>query len=125
FSKTEEQVPATEYRVLDGISYFTLLPLRALTVPVVRAFGTPAWEIMRRRAGLVLASSLESIRYATQGAGRTFITALKDKILGAPVPIEITLVGHSVGTLIISRLLQIFPEVVFKRIVYLGAACSI
>jgi hypothetical protein len=40
-------------------------------------------------------------------------------------PIEITLVGHSMGTLVIDRILQAFPKIHFKRIIYLASASSI
>lgn len=127
--------------VLDGVTYFGLLPARGLTVPALRAFGTPAWEMMKRRTELLLARKLRPNDYAKEGAGRTFMEVLKERIPkdreGKPVkgkwgtgdgtkgPIEITLVGHSMGTMVLDRLLRAFPDVHFQRIVYMAAASSI
>lgn len=127
--------------VLDAVSYFGLLPVRGLTVPAIRGFGTPAWEMMKRRTDLLLARTLQSNGYATEGAGRTLMVALAARIPkdedgkplkgwwmtreGAKGPIEITLVGHSMGTMVLDRLLRAFPEVHYHRIVYLAAASSL
>lgn len=140
FLETEDPRPPVFDRVWAGVSYFGILPLRVASIPLIRTFGTPAWEIMKRRADLVLASRLETNPYAREGAGHTFIDALRKKITagmregkpvalwkveGQKVPIEITLIGHSMGALIVNRLLQMFPDLMMKRIIYLAAAASI
>lgn len=126
---------------LDVVRYWGLLPVRELTLPAIRGFGTPAWEMMKRRTDLLLARTLQSNGYATEGAGRTLIMALAARIPkgedgkplkgwwmtreGAKGPLEITLVGHSMGTMVLDRLLRASPEVHYHRIVYLAAASSL
>jgi hypothetical protein len=114
-----------------------LQPIRALTTSVLEAFGTPAWDIMKRRAQLAAASRLpvdQSLRVRSiddprgvraarpnEGAARTFIEALKTRIsrvddgamwnfktgpcAGRSVRAHITLVGHSMGAIVLNRLL--------------------
>ena len=123
--------------VMEGGS--TLIP-RFLTTPVVKAFGTSAWQIMNRRAGLLVARELpdgregvlwsliqELDRRLNEGGGRTLW-----KVPERPdvkVPIEITLVGHSMGTIVLNRALVASRELgmisAVKRVVYLAAAASI
>lgn len=40
-------------------------------------------------------------------------------------PIEITLIGHSMGTIVINEVLRAFPDLPYRKIVYLAAAYSI
>ena len=117
----------------------TLLP-RALTTPVVKAFGTSAWEIMNRRAGVLTARRLDSKR---EGVVWSLLNELDGRIEvindraywkiasrpGAKVPVEITLVGHSMGAIVLNRALVAsrgLPTArAIKRVVYLAAAASI
>jgi len=149
-----------------GPSYVLLAPLRGFTVPFLDAFGTGAWDIMKRRAAFVTARGLpaeamadlgprlHAVRRERAGAGRIFFQSLlgrlcvkdgepgrifwtrdtvftgisapgncKSRLVGREV--ELTLVGHSMGALVVNRLLLGFPEVPFRRVVFLGAAASI
>jgi pimeloyl-ACP methyl ester carboxylesterase len=38
---------------------------------------------------------------------------------------EITLVGHSMGAIIMNHIVHKYPELPYKKIVYMGAACSV
>lgn len=141
FSTTDIPGEKEEVRVFIGFSYFVLFPFRALTVPGIQGFGTPAWEMMKRRTDLLLASKLRPNDYAVQGAARTLMEALEKRIPrdkngkpswgrwkiadGAEGPIEMTLVGHSMGAMVLDRLLRAFPDAHFKHIVYMAAASSI
>lgn len=153
-----------------GPSYALLAPVRGVTVPFLDAFGTGAWEIMKRRAAFVTARGLppaagekrlpwtktdETGDESRQGAARTLLQALVARLcvmegdaarvywtrtpsaeLNAVQPracpsgeagreVELTLVGHSMGALVVNRVLLGFPKVPFRRVVYLGAAASI
>ena len=123
-----------------------LLPVRALTIPVVKAFGTSAWQIMRRRADLVAADRLEPARepegappLRRRGAARTLFEVLASRVercggracwkvdgqTGTGGPVEVTLVGHSMGAIVLNRLLVTPRPLPVKRIVYLAPAASL
>jgi hypothetical protein len=116
-------------------SYFLLYPLRALSAAVIQAFGTPAWDQMKRRAALVAARIREITEKGTvrEGAGHILLRKLQGRVvadgkwkIGNDVKdLEIFLVGHSMGAIVLSRLLEQFPEMPVSRIVFLGAASSL
>lgn len=150
-----------------GATWVLFAPIRGLTVPLLDAFGTGAWEIMKRRAAFVTARGLpreaiedlgprmRAIQYEREGAGRTLVETLVRRLCvqrdgkasrlfwtediaaqKSPAPreckdgqirreVELTLVGHSMGALVVHRLLLGFSEVPFRRVVFLGAAASI
>jgi hypothetical protein len=157
---------AEETSADKGLTYVLLAPVRGVTVPFLDAFGTGAWDIMKRRAAFVTARGLPpeaaadfppwrpAERHERTGAGRLLFQSLLGRLCvkdgepgrifwtrdavftGISAPgncksrdvareVELTLVGHSMGALVVNRLLLGFPEVPFRRVVFLGAAASI
>lgn len=121
----------------SSASFVGFYVIRALTVPVIQGFGTPAWDTMKRRAELVLAPrpGLSLARPDGQGAARLLMDALRGRIkrpgkwydkdgveLG---DLAVTLIGHSMGTMILNHVLEDYTDLSFERIVYLAAAASI
>ena len=115
-------------------SYVPLFPLR-LAVPIaIQGFGRPAWDMLQRRADSVFSMERTEGREDPK-AGVIFMERLKERIPekgrwsiegeGKSGELQITLVGHSMGTLVLNRLLARFHELYFDRIVYLAAAASI
>ncbi|MBI3058550.1 MAG: hypothetical protein HYY81_04475 [Deltaproteobacteria bacterium] len=88
-----------------------------------------------------MAPKLELNPYAREGALLTFIQELNTRIFTQDgntkwkwknsndtndhIPIEITLVGHSMGTIVADEILRAFPKIPFERIVYLASASSV
>lgn len=104
-------------------TYVLASPVRLLGAPFIQAFGRPAWDNMKRRAELTFALEREVTRSA--GAGALFMRDLKDRIQkwkSRNWNVEITLVGHSMGALVLNQLLPVFGDIYFHRIVYLAAA---
>ena len=134
-----------DFAVRDVAGATVMLPARAAILPVLQAFGTPAWEIMKRRAELLVASRLRRDPAGVgEGAARILISHLKERIVNAqrgkshwkiPTedpnekesvgPVEVTLVGHSMGALVVNRILAIPDLPPVTRIIYLAAASSI
>ncbi len=130
----------SEPDVWDGVEEVVTMIPRILTTPVVKAFGTSAWDIMNRRAGVLTAPHLAEDR---EGTVWSLLTELDSRIVskdgrvwwqvpsrrGARVPIEITLVGHSMGAIVVNRFLAASQgrstALAIKRVVYLAAAASI
>ncbi|MEK7228512.1 MAG: hypothetical protein AAB154_00565 [Candidatus Binatota bacterium] len=130
-----------EYPVSCG-SFVITVPTRAfITSPLIELFGAPAWATVNRRARLILAPKLELNPYAREGALFTFMQELNARIstqdgntkwkwknsndTNDHIPIEITLVGHSMGTIVSDEILRAFPKIPFERIVYLASASSV
>ena len=132
-------------------SYF----LSILVLPVTEGFGAPAWGIMKRRVDEATGSVAPAQDTRPTGAARTLIQALRKSIVMKPscstsqptdvidgkfcwantsTEVTVTLVGHSMGTMVINRLLQTVedpsllprsPTLPVDQIIYLAPACSI
>ena len=121
------------YNAMITLEAVGLSPVRAVTIPTVQGFGIGAWQIMRRRVELAAASRLTPQRdnYASEGAARTLFQRLQRKIQeekkkNPNLDVEVTLVGHSMGAMLLNRLLTLAkPDLPIKRVVYLAAASRI
>ena len=135
--------------IVDDDRPGSLSPLRIATTPFVKALGTPAWEIMQQRAQLAVARTLVAEEPGARGGVHMLAAALLEKIGSGQtwsvprqpfswndkeerVPVELTIVAHSMGAMIVNRLIAgnnpfgagWRPKAV-KRLVYLAPACSI
>ncbi len=90
--------------------------------------------MMKRRAELVMAppKGVTKTDPRARGAGRLLMDALRARLSQAKANPEdpwgrlrLTLVGHSMGTMILNQLLEEYGDLEFDRIVYLAAAASI
>jgi hypothetical protein len=132
----------TERGRLAATTAALFTPTRLLTVPAIQVFGTTAWHAMKRRAGLLSAprKSLGKGHPEEKGTARLLLEALTDCGAGGgcitgvntwrgsdgvPLPLRITIVGHSMGTMVVNHVLETFADVHFDRIIYLGTAASI
>ena len=117
----------------------TCLP-KILSGALVDAFGTSAWVNMLRRTKTLFRTPEEfdvrdSVEESTAidnaldtpptGALAIFAAALVEKLGSGARPYEITMVGHSMGTIVLNSLLKEFPRLSCANLVYLAAACSI
>jgi len=113
-------------------------PVRGLTMPGLKAFGSSAWEIMKRRADLLTAAHLPKTETG-EGAALGLIRALLNGRIvplgdragweiegekGPHGPLEITLVGHSMGAIVLNRLIATESALPARHIVYLAPAAS-
>jgi pimeloyl-ACP methyl ester carboxylesterase len=118
------------------ITYFPKL----FSGAVVDAFGTSAWVNMLRRTKTLFRTPQEfDVRDSREkhtviegaldtpqtGALALFVTALVEKLDSGARPYEIIIVGHSMGTIVLNRVLKDFPGLACSNLVYLAAACSI
>jgi pimeloyl-ACP methyl ester carboxylesterase len=121
------------YNAMITLEAVGLSPIRAVTIPTVQGFGIGAWQIMRRRVELAVASRLSPQRqgYASEGAARTLFQRLQKKIeeekkKNPNLNVEVTLVGHSMGAMLLNRLLTLAkPDLPIKNVVYLAPASRI
>lgn len=126
-------LPKTPQRYLADVQTALLFPVRTLTLPVIDAIGVGAWDNMLRHTETMFdRTDTETRRNPTPveqaveadqtGALAMLFAKLRDKV-GSKC--EITLVTHSMGSIIGNRLVVAYPELDFRNIVYMGAACSI
>lgn len=99
-------------------------PVKLVTSPFVDGLGTGAWNSMLRRTDLVLRRN-ESFNGVTDERSDTAVTKLFKKIALDMKDEEITIIGHSMGTIVANNIIARFQELNFNKIVYMAAACSI
>lgn len=134
-----------EDRASANVSYVTKFPLRFVTTYGLDAGGKSAWDTMLRRTKVMFDGTdefaLTNARNTTatgSGGMARFMDALLARLKepdAAGTSWEITLVGHSMGTIVASELLNRYgprvattnsmcPNVRFKDIVFMAAACD-
>jgi len=103
------------------------------TAPLFAAIGTGCWYDMNRRANITIDKNqfyLENPiidgfdrRY---GPGYHLFEEIKKQQEEHPTrKIVIVLIGHSMGTIIASKVLALWPEINYERIIFMAAACTI
>ena len=102
-------------------------PIKWFTAPLIDGFGTGMWTSMKRRADILLQREESYYGYGSQEGGN-YNTALT-KLLNAlerlePSP-EVTLVGHSMGSIVANTIQTQNGDLNVKNVVYMGAAASV
>jgi hypothetical protein len=122
--------------------YPITLPTKLLTAPIIDALGTSSWDSMLRSQSMLFhydndqhdhtSKADENLSsYKSTGALSFFLEKLQKKILCREEPCEdkgqweITLIGHSAGTIIMNDMLRYYGEMPFQNIVYMSGASTI
>ncbi|MCB1163068.1 hypothetical protein KDL67_10315 [bacterium] len=123
-----------------GALWARTFPLRIVTSPFITELGASAWHSMRSRSQAMFRRPDEFTyqkgdssglrRYDGGGGGglTRYVNAFADSLASARQQgrdYSLTLVGHSMGTIIISEVLRRWPELPYSRIIFMAAACSI
>lgn len=127
----------------DGAEFLGTDPLKYLCVPLLAALGTPAWENMSRRTATLFEDPTEYnvlqqthmnidqlLQTGPPGHFEVFLRELETHIadLDKAEPgraVHVTLVGHSMGTMVLNKALHRHPNLPVDNIVYMAAACSV
>ncbi len=109
-------------------------PSKAVVTPFAYTMGRPAWDIMLRRTNTLfytpedlklqdedVKKSALPVRQPGSGALYSLLEKLKDE----KEDIKITLVGHSMGAIVVNKMLILEPELPYKNIVHMASADSI
>jgi hypothetical protein len=124
-----------------GAALVTAVP-QLVTGPIIDGFGSGAFNEMRRRARSTIRSrreyapnaSTEAYYAPPTGAVHALIDSLQHLIREAAadsLPVErqrhraLILEGHSMGTIVLDRVLLHFPELPVARIYYLASATTV
>lgn len=112
-------------------------PFKLITTPFVFTFGTPAWDNMKRRTHTMFTAENDFKKSETSiptlvpdmtppnGATLRFLKRLNNHVKGARgnhPELELTLMGHSMGGIIINRALRDLPDLEVDNIVYMASA---
>jgi hypothetical protein len=138
-----------------GVLYVLTLPTKLISQPLIDWLGTPAWQVMSRRTLIAFDGDLggnpsnpdldpaavsqretrvdTATDYSTIGAMEIFRDRLQKHTSSTTRPMpssyEITLVGHSMGTMVLNEWLRRdlleSKHQVYANIVYMAAACSV
>lgn len=128
--------------LLKFAAYIPTFPAKLFTTPVVDTFGTSSWDMMLRHTDLLFQTEDELddsklTQYARDkhtlanipkhGGLALLLQKLSEKIKSdKSIDWEITLVGHSMGTIVANQLIRQFgDQLPIKNIIYLAAAISI
>lgn len=116
-------------------AYVLTFATKLVSEVALDAFGTQTWLVMQHRCYNTFHPQAEfekgnggTFRPAPSGVFGRFFAALDAKVKAdkaAGIEDEITLVGHSMGTIILNEALRSFPDLPIADIVYMGAACSV
>lgn len=115
----------------NGIITVASMPVTIVSLPFISGFGEGAWRMLRRRTDQMFAYQIPPHKHNLidqlheSGALRQFFKAVEHMAQGDRGDVKITLVGHSMGAIVVNKILQAFPNINFDRIIYLAAAASI
>lgn len=119
--------------------WFLTAPIKLITTPFVVTFGEPSWNNMKRRTSTMFmsendlkfkeddADAEETAEYEVppSGAAQIFLRELNARIKEfreINPNFKVTLIGHSMGAIIINQALLSLPEFDVDNIVYMASA---
>jgi hypothetical protein len=141
-----EDLRSTREKFVRLTALLMTYPFKFCTGPIIDAFGTSAWGNMLRRTKTLFRTPDEfDIRdLRKKSADPTIIQSRVDRALDLPPTgalslfaaalaewssnhsrSQITVVGHSMGTLVLNRIIREFPRLRCTKLMFLAAACSI
>jgi len=128
----KDNMPLGE-QALARTSYCFGFPVRIITTPLLDVGGKSGWDVMRHRVRNAFERSApyeigdgEDLKMAwspPDGALSLFMNRIQELQLHNS-SYEITVIGHSMGPLIINEMVSRYDSVSFKNIVYMASASS-
>lgn len=127
--------------VRSSLKYVITQPFKIVTGPFIDGFGTSAWESMLRSTHQLFhhedefhTNNEEVVRNHLTGSNEVqgrgglskFMRRLQEKMPSyGPSNWDITVVGHSMGTIVLNEMIRRFGDFNYSSIVYMAAACSV
>lgn len=121
-------------RLGRGAWWLATSPFKLVSTPFTHTMAKPAWDIMLRRTNTPFyrPSDLENEDHEIEfgyksgtGALSQFLIELKNAIRTETLPVRITIVGHSMGAIIVNKMVNMDHDLPFKTIVHMASADSI
>ena len=124
-------------RTADGLRYFHTIPWKYSSGWLIDSAGKDLWENMLRHTNTAYwkpeefdiendRNVITTLVSPAKGALSEFMKELTRMIKQDSITkYEITLIGHSMGAILINEMIRLYPELPISNIVYMAAACSI
>jgi hypothetical protein len=103
---------------------------RLVTVPAIDVVGQPTWDAMLSRTRMLMRKPFNVDDFSAANGrldGKGDLWYLFNVISELPEDERpaITLIGHSMGAIVVNEILRNFPDLPYRSIVYMGAAASV
>ena len=111
-----------------GSSYWSALnPIKLITAPLVDGFGKGTWDSLLRRTDFVLTAyeSSHPSDPSDPNAADTAAAALLKRWSQKNVNMPVTLIGHSMGTIVVANILAKHSNMNVSNVVFMGAAAPL
>ncbi|HEX4932951.1 MAG TPA: hypothetical protein VFV33_07225 [Gemmatimonadaceae bacterium] len=110
----------------------TWLPPKAFTTLLLSGLGKPAWEMMHRRTNLAFQRDERRLRrsdvvaapHPNDGAVGVLLARLGEQVQRDTLAYELTVIGHSMGTIMANEMVRRRPDLPWRHIVFLAGAAS-
>lgn len=137
FSFDKEKDKENRWNYWRRAVWVVTAPFKLITTPFVFTFGTPAWDNMKRRTHTMFTAQndfntdtiSDNAKRPPSGATLDFLQRLNKHIKEIrqdpkkpPPEFELTMMGHSMGGIIINRALRDLPDLEVDNIVYMASA---
>lgn len=138
---SEVHLPDPDTAGSPGFLEYATLPLALIAeqpmAAVLEGVGAPTWENMLRRTKMLFhreADAKRTLAVSPGGAERRgrgtgalslFLRTFADEIGRSSDEWDVTLVGHSMGAIVVNESLLEFPDLPVDRVVYMAAACTL
>jgi len=109
-------------------------PAKLITTPFTYTMARPAWDIMLRRTNTLfykpsdLQNGNHDDGYGSEmgtGALSVFLLQMEALIKTKKLPVKITLIGHSMGAIVVNKMVNMDIELPYENIVHMASADSI
>lgn len=97
-------------------------PLKFVAAPFVDGFGHGTWNSLSRRTELLIT---KDTAFTRKENAKTALEKFLDKVDQESTKPEITLIGHSMGSMVANNIIIRKPKLNYTNIVYMGAAASL
>ncbi len=121
-------------RLGRGAWWLATSPFKLVSTPFTYTLAKPAWDIMLRRTNTPfytpsdLANDDDDFEFGKKpgtGALLRFLVELKAAICTHNLPVRITIVGHSMGAIIVNKVIGLDLGLPLRNIVHMASADSI
>jgi len=133
-ASTGKDYTSASYRITRNIVYMIGFPTRIITTPAIDACGKNAWDTMLRRTQTAFQRShtlkIEedgkfNVAYSPPDGALSELMEALSELYSQDSNYVFTLLGHSLGAVMLNELIRRYPQLPYPNIVYLAPACSI
>jgi len=117
-----------------NLQWLVTAPAKLVSTPFTYTVARPAWDVMLRRTNTPFytpndlqnkSHDIEPADNPGSGALYRFLTTLDNEISTKNLPVKVTLVGHSMGAIVVNKILSLDLDIPYKNIIHMASADSI